>query len=129
MATKPNIVYFRDMPKFVEPCCRMIRTSKDDRDPEYVPPVTRTLNPAARATRVTPNKVASYLVTASQFDEEHTLTGTLSRSASGSKEVSVSKAALGLELAHTTGSNQETASDFGSSGSTHPELPSHQASF
>ncbi|XP_015055036.1 uncharacterized protein LOC107001556 [Solanum pennellii] len=105
MAPKPEIAYFRGRPKSVAPCCRMIRTSEDERDPEYVPPGTRTPTPAARATRVTPNKVDSYLVTASQFDEESTLTDTLSGSASGSKGVSGSEATLGSELAHSTGSN------------------------
>ena len=55
-------------------------------DPEYVPPGTATPSRAARATRATPKKVASSVVTASQSDEERTLTGTPSGSATHEEE-------------------------------------------
>ena len=54
----------------------MVIGSDDDRDPEYVPPGTSTPSHAARAPRATLKKVASGVVTASQSDEERTLTGT-----------------------------------------------------
>ena len=79
----------------------MIIGSDDERDPEYVPPGTSTLSRAARAPRATPKKVASGVVTASQSDEERTLTGTPSGSAtneegaSGSLGVSWSEEASG----------------------------------
>ena len=59
----------------------MVIGSDDERDPEYVPPGTFTHSRAARAPRATPKKVVSGVVTASQSDEEHTLTGTPSGSA------------------------------------------------
>ena len=55
----------------------MVIGSDDERDPEYVPPGTSTPSRAVRAPRATPKKVASDIVTASQSDEERTLTGTL----------------------------------------------------
>ena len=79
----------------------MVIGSDDERDPEYVPPGTSTPSRAARAPRATPKKVASGVVTASQSDEERTLTGTPSGSAtneegvSGSLGVSWSEEALG----------------------------------
>ena len=54
----------------------MVVGSDDERDPEYVPPGTSTPSRAARADRATPKKVAYGVVTASQSDEERTLTGT-----------------------------------------------------
>ena len=62
----------------------MVIISDYERDPEYVPPGTST----PRATRATPKKVASSVVTASQSDEERTLTGTPSGSATNEEEVS-----------------------------------------
>ena len=59
----------------------MVIGSDDERDPEYVPPGTSTPSRAAHAPRATPKKVASGIVTASQSDEERTLTGTPSGSA------------------------------------------------
>ena len=66
----------------------MIIGSDDERDPEYVPPGTSTPSRAARAPRATPKKVASGVVNASQSDEERTLTGTLSGSATNEEEAS-----------------------------------------
>ena len=54
----------------------MVIGSDDERDPEYVPPGTFTPSRAAHTARATPRKVASAVVTASQSDEERTLTGT-----------------------------------------------------
>ena len=59
----------------------MVIGSDDERDPEYVPLGTSTPSRAARAPRATPKKVASGVVTASQYDEQRTLTGTSSGSA------------------------------------------------
>ena len=66
----------------------MIISSDDERDPEYVPPGTSTPSRAARAPRATPKKVASGVVTASLSDEECTLTGTPSGSATNEEGVS-----------------------------------------
>ena len=76
MAPKQDRIYARGRSKSVAPSARMIIGSDDERDPEYVPPGTATPSRAARAPRSTPKKVASGLVTASQSDEERTLTGT-----------------------------------------------------
>ena len=79
----------------------MIVGSDDERDPEYVPPGASTPSRDARAPRATPKKVASGVVTASQSDEERTLTSTPSGSAtneegaSGSLGVSWSEEASG----------------------------------
>ncbi|XP_069152623.1 uncharacterized protein, partial [Solanum lycopersicum] len=87
--------------KSVAPSARLIIGSDDERDPEYVPPSTSAPSRAARAPRATPKIVASSVVTASQSDEERTLTGTPSGSAtneegaSGSLGVSWSKEASG----------------------------------
>ena len=64
----------------------MVIISDYERDPEYVPPGTST----PRATRATPKKVASSVVTVSLSDEERTLTGTPSGSATNEEGESVS---------------------------------------
>ena len=85
----------------VAPSARLIIGSDDERDPEYVPPGTSAPSRVACAPRATPKKVASGVVTASQSDEECTLTGTPSGSAtneegaSGSLGVSWSEEASG----------------------------------
>ena len=114
MAPKPDIVYSRGRSKYVDPSQRLIGMSDDEQDLEYVPPGTQTPTPAARATRDTPKKVESSVVTASQYDEEHALTGTSSRSVSGSEVASGSEEAFGSESAHSTRSNEATTSDSGS---------------
>ena len=76
MAPKQDRVYARGRSKSVAPSARMVIGFDDEHDPEYVLPSTSTPSRAARASRATPKKVASGLVTASQSDEERTLTGT-----------------------------------------------------
>ena len=99
MAPKLDIVYSMGWSKSVAPSWRLIGSSDDERDPEYVPPGTYTPTPSAWATWGTPKKVAPGVVTASYYDEECTLTGTLFRSASGSEGVSGSEEASNSNLA------------------------------
>ncbi|TMW83440.1 hypothetical protein EJD97_001678 [Solanum chilense] len=88
MAPKQNRVYAHGRSKFVTLSARMFICSDDERDPEYMSPSTSTPSRAARATIATPKKVASGVVTASQSDEERTLTSTPSGSASNEEGVS-----------------------------------------
>ena len=81
MAPKQDQVYAHGRSKSVAPSTRLVIGSDDERDHEYVPPGISTPSRAARAARATPKKVASDVVTASQSDEERTLTGTPSGSA------------------------------------------------
>ena len=76
MAPKQDRIYACGRLKSVAPSACMIISSDDKRDPEFVPPGTSTPSCAARAPKATPKKVASGVVTASQSDEERTLTGT-----------------------------------------------------
>ena len=101
MAPKQDRVYERGQSKSVAMSDLLVICSDDERDPKYVPPGTSTPSRAARAARSTPKMVASGVVTASQSDEERTLTDTPSGSAtneegaSGSLEVSWSEEASG----------------------------------
>nr|XP_025886960.1 uncharacterized protein LOC112941567 [Solanum lycopersicum] len=90
MAPKQDQSYTRGRSKSVAPSARMIIDSDDERDPEYVPPGTSTPSRVARSPKATPKKVASGVVTASQSDEECTLTGTPSGSAINDEGASVS---------------------------------------
>ena len=103
MAPKQDRIYARGRSKSVTPSHKVIG-SDDERDPEYVPPGTFTLSCAARAPRATPKKVASGIVTASQSDEERTLTGTPSGSATNEEEVSGS---LGVSWSQEASSSAE----------------------
>ncbi|TMX05316.1 hypothetical protein EJD97_024783 [Solanum chilense] len=104
----------------------MIISSDDERDPKDVPPGTSTPSRAARAPRATPKKVASGVVTASQSDEERTLTGTPSGSAIneegafGSLGVSMSEEASGFAEvpAPATAASSASSDEADSSDST-----------
>ena len=65
MAPKQDRTYARGRSKYVAPSARLIISSDDERDPEYVPPGTSTPSRAARAPIATPKTVASGVVTAS----------------------------------------------------------------
>ena len=114
----------------------MVIGSEDERDPEYVPPGTSTPFRAARASRATPKKVASGVVTASLSDEERTLTGTPSGSptneeaASGSLGVSWPEEASGsaevpapATAAASTSSDEVDSSEATSCSPTHALTP------
>ena len=65
MAPKQDWVYARGHLKFVTLSARLVIGFDDEHDPKYVPPGTTTQARAARATRATPKKVASGIVSAS----------------------------------------------------------------
>uniref|UniRef100_M1DF31 Integrase core domain containing protein n=1 Tax=Solanum tuberosum TaxID=4113 RepID=M1DF31_SOLTU len=95
--------------KSVAPSFRLIDEDTDtEKDPAYVPPNTKTSPTAPRATRGIPRKVMPDVVTVSQSDEEHTLigspTGSASSSATGSTSGSESTHASGSESSHISGS-------------------------
>ena len=90
MAPNQDRIYAGGRSKSVAPSARMVIGFDDKRDPEYVPPVTSTPSRAARAPRATPKTIASDVVTASQSDEERTLTGTPSGSATNEEGTSSS---------------------------------------
>ena len=94
MEPKQDRVYARGRSKSVAPSARMVICSDDERDPEYVTPGTSTPSRAARASRARPRKVASGVVTTSEPDEERTLTGTPSGSATHEEGMSSSLGVL-----------------------------------
>ena len=83
-----------------------------------MPPGTVTPARAARTTRATPTKVAPGVVTASQSEDEHILTGmpsgstTHSSDASGSKEVSGSEGFSGSEEASAQATTSKSSSCY-----------------
>ncbi|TMX04112.1 hypothetical protein EJD97_011552, partial [Solanum chilense] len=104
MAPKQDRIYARGRSKSVAPSARMVIGSDDKRDPEYVPPRASTLSGATRAPRATPKKVASSVVASSQSDEERTLTGTPSGSATNEEGASGS---LGVSWSEEAPSSAE----------------------
>ena len=126
---KKDRIYSCSRSKSVAPYARMVIVSDDESDPEYVPPGSSTLSYAARAPRATPKEVASGVITASQLDEERTLTGTPSWSAtneegtSGSLRVSWSEEASDSSevpapaTAVVSASSFEADSSYSTSGS------------
>ncbi|TMW96937.1 hypothetical protein EJD97_006518 [Solanum chilense] len=88
MAQKQDRVYARGRSKSVTLSARLVIGYDDEHDPEYVPQGTTTPSRDARATRPTPTKVASGVVTASECDEEHTLINTPYGSATHEEGVS-----------------------------------------
>ena len=108
----------------------MVIGSDDERDLEYVPPGTSNPAHTAHIPRATSKKVASGVVTASQSDEERTMTGTPSGSAtneegtSGSLGASWSEEASGSAevSAPATAAASTSSYEVGSSESK-PGLP------
>lgn len=78
MSLKKDIVYQRGKSKSAAPFHRLIVDSDIEQDPTYVLLDTKTQTPFARVTQGTPRKVVPSAVTASQCDEECTLTDSLS---------------------------------------------------
>ena len=99
MAPKQDRIYACGRSQTVALSARMVIGSDNERDPEYVPPGTSTPSRAARAARAIPKKVASDVVTASQSDEERTLTDTPSGSATDEEGASGSLGVLCSEEA------------------------------
>ena len=65
MAPKQDRAYACVRAKSVTPSVRLVISSDDEHDPEYVPPRTATLPRDARATRALPKMVASGVVATS----------------------------------------------------------------
>ena len=104
MALKQDRFYARGNSKSVDPSARLVIGSNDEHDPEYVAPGTATLERAARATRSTLKKVAFGVVTTAQSDEERTVTGIPSGSATQVEGVSGS---LGVFLSEEASRSTE----------------------
>ena len=130
MAPKQDRVYVCGRSMYVAPSARLVIGSDDERDPEYMPPGTATPSQDARAARATPKKVASNVVTASQFDEDRTMTVTPSGSAtheegaSSSLGVSWSEEASGsAEVPTPATAAQYASSDEADSSESTPGSP------
>ena len=107
MAPKQDRSYARGRSKSVAPSARMIIGSDDEQDLEYVTPGTFTPSRAARALRATPKKVESGVVTTFQSDEERTVTGTPSGSATHEEGASGS---LGVSWSEEASDSAEVSS-------------------
>ncbi|TMW99987.1 hypothetical protein EJD97_001564 [Solanum chilense] len=130
MAPKQDRVYARGRSKYVTPSACLVNGSDDERDQEYVPPGIASPSLAARAARATPKMVAYGIVTASQFDEKRTLTGTPSGSATheegafGSLGVSWSEEAFGsAKFPAPATAEQSSSSDEADSSESTPSSP------
>ena len=97
MAPKQDRVYTHGHSNYVALSACLVIGSDDEDDPEYAPTDITTPSRAAPATRATPKKVASGIVTASQSDEERTLTGTPSGFATNEEGASDSLGVSWLE--------------------------------
>uniref|UniRef100_M1DP94 Integrase core domain containing protein n=1 Tax=Solanum tuberosum TaxID=4113 RepID=M1DP94_SOLTU len=108
MASKKQVTYSkRGKSKSVALTFKLIDEDTDaKKDPAYVPPATTTSPTAPRATRNTSRQVVTNVVTVSQFDEENTLIGSPTGSASISEADSISgsesSSAYGSEPAHAS---------------------------
>uniref|UniRef100_M1DKP4 Integrase core domain containing protein n=1 Tax=Solanum tuberosum TaxID=4113 RepID=M1DKP4_SOLTU len=129
MAPKKQVTYTKKgKSKSFAPTPRLIDEDTDtEKDPAYVPPTTRTSPNAPRSTRNTPRKVVTDIVTVSQFDEDDTLIGSLTGSASASGEGSYSGSAAGSASRFASSSvtsssthNQSASSDEASSSDEVP---------
>ena len=116
--------------KVCRPSARLVIGSDDEHDPEYELPGTASPSQAACATRATPKKVSSDVVTTSQSYVECTLTGTPSGSAtheegaSGCVGVSLSEEASGsAEVLAPATSTQYASSDEADSPDSTPGSP------
>lgn len=127
MSPNQDIVYSKGRSKSVAPSRKLISSSGDDRDPEYVSLGTQNPTTAARVTWGTPKKVSLGVVMASQSDEERIVNITPSRYASGSEGSSGSKEASASELAHSTRSMEAAAFDSISQGATPLDVLSRHA--
>uniref|UniRef100_M1DHS7 Integrase core domain containing protein n=1 Tax=Solanum tuberosum TaxID=4113 RepID=M1DHS7_SOLTU len=92
--TSKKAIAINGRSKSMAPTFRLINEDTDaEKDPEYAPLTGRTSPTTPRDTQNQSKKVVSYVVTASQSDEEHTLIGLLAVSASGSESASVAGSA------------------------------------
>ena len=118
MALKQDRVYERGRSMYVAPSAQLVIGFNDEHNPKYLPPGTNISALAARAFRAMPKKLASGVVTASQSDEELTLTDTPSGSATYEEQASGSlgvswyvKAFKSIEVPAPSTSAQFASSD------------------
>lgn len=111
---KKDIVYLRGKSKFMVLSCRIITTSVNEKDAEYVAPDTTTPAIFARAIKGTFQKVVPGVVTASQFEKERTLTYSPFGVASRYEGASDSESNFAYGSAHYSGSNADSSSSSAS---------------